>query len=137
MLLKDFILADELGVSRALATIKDFVEGTGVPRTTCVRLLLVAEELLTNVVKHGRPPVDSRIDFEVDFMNDRIEIRLTDAGAPFDPRTDIPASSREDSVLAGIEGGVGWPLILGWCDISAYERTQDFNRLTLSLPLSN
>jgi hypothetical protein len=47
-------------------------------------------------------------------MNDRIEIRLTDAGAPFDPRTDIPASSREDSVLAGIEGGVGWPLILGW-----------------------
>jgi serine/threonine-protein kinase RsbW len=137
MLLKDFILADEPGVSQALATIKEFVEGTSVPRSTCVRVLLIAEELLVNVIKHGRPPVDSRIDFEFGFMNDRIKIRLTDAGAPFDPRTDIPASSRQNAILAGIEGGVGWPLILRWCDIVAYERTGGHNRLTLSLPLTN
>lgn len=98
--------------------------------------MLVTEELLLNVVTHGRSPAGSRIEFEYAVTKDRIEMRVLDSGAPFDPRADIPTSSRRDAVLQSVEGGAGWPMILQWCDIIAYERTGGCNSLALSLSLS-
>jgi anti-sigma regulatory factor (Ser/Thr protein kinase) len=133
MILEDFVMADHQGVSRALTITQEFAKKADAPQAVRVRLLLVIEELLVNVIKHGRPPAGSRIEFGLTLMEDRIEIRQMDAGAPFDPRTDIPTLSREDAVLGGIEGGVGWPMILQWCEFIAYERTGDRNKLVLAL----
>ena len=70
-------------------------------------------------------------------LDGRIEMRLTDAGVPFDPRTDLSTSTREDAIRSETEGGVGWLMVLHWCESIAYERIHDRNELTLSLPFAN
>lgn len=107
----------------------------GLPRVARVRLLLIVEEILANIMVHSQPSPDSLIGMRIEIRNDHLEVRVQDAGAPFDPRKDIPVTSRDLAVEAGIEGGAGWPMILEWCAIESYERADGLNRLVLSLPV--
>ncbi len=136
MYLRDSVPADLSGVSRALTAARDFAEKAVPRRVDRVRLAMIIEEVLLNVVIHGSPSARSRIELECGSRDGRIEIHIADAGIPFDPRYDVPVSSREDAVADEIEGGAGWPMILEWCDIEGYERADDQNRLWLSLSLS-
>jgi serine/threonine-protein kinase RsbW len=134
MHLKDSIPADAQAISQALDTARRFADHVALPPIARMRLLLTVEELLANIVTHGQPSPDSGIDIQFEIREDRIELRTQDAGSPFDPRLDIPSVSRDQAVEAGMEGGVGWPMILEWCAIEDYQREGGANRLLLSLP---
>ncbi len=137
MLLKDSFTADVQAVSKALAAARRLAEQAALPRVARVRLLLIVEEILANTVTHGQPPLDSLIGLRIEIRNDHVRIQVQDAGAPFDPRRDIPVTSRDSAVEAGVEGGAGWPMILEWCAIESYERAEGLNRLGLTLPVSD
>jgi anti-sigma regulatory factor (Ser/Thr protein kinase) len=134
--LKHAVPASRQGVSRALELVRDFADKAVPHRTDRVRLLLVAEELLLNVVAHGAAPSDSRLELEIHVRGVVLEIRLADSGTQFDPRRDVPAVPREEALADGFEGGAGWPMILEWCEIGAYERVDDRNRLLLLFNLA-
>lgn len=135
MHLKDSIAANAGAISSVLEKTRRLADQAALPRGARVRLLLVMEEVLANILTHGTPPLDSRIDLQLTVGNGRIEITVRDAGVAFDPRTDISASARDRAARAGVEGGAGWPMILEWCAVDAYERDGGLNRVTLSLPI--
>lgn len=135
MRLKDSFSVDSDGLSQALRMAERFADRTAASRGARTRLLLVVEEVLANVIAHGAAPREGWMDLDLAFTKARIEIRVTDAGVPFDPRVDLPTASRDAAVQAGIEGGAGWPMILEWCEIAGYERDADRNHLILSLAL--
>ena len=135
MHLKDSIAADAGAISSALEKTRRLADQAALPRGARVRLLLVMEEVVANILTHGKPPSDSLIDLQLKAGSDRVEITVRDAGAAFDPRTDIPVASRDRATRGDVEGGAGWPMILEWCVVDAYERDGGLNHLTLSLPI--
>jgi anti-sigma regulatory factor (Ser/Thr protein kinase) len=128
--------ADSTAAAAVLRAVNQLAKSTALPARDLDRLQLVVEELVTNIVTHGVPPAGSRIGFRFERAFDSMRLEITDRGAPFDPRSDVRASKRGTS-HAEKEGGVGWPLILRWCRIDAYERNAGANRVVLIMPLAD
>ncbi len=98
------------------------------------RLRLIVEEMLTNVIMHGEPPADGTVILVMRRTDDTtLVLDWTDPGKPFDPRSDLPRDTRQLMLEDRRVGGVGWPLILGYCRIQGYARSDGVNRLTLSM----
>jgi anti-sigma regulatory factor (Ser/Thr protein kinase) len=135
----------ELGVTAQLNLRSDpsefrrlvsFAEGFGcsrnLPSGERARLLIILEELFTNVIKHSYDNVtrSGRIEVALAFDGERIEIEFSDDGRPFDPLSaslsnlDLPAAQREI-------GGLGLQILRSLTDDAKYTRRGDRNYLTL------
>lgn len=120
-------IASRAATRIAVEAASDFARRCGLTRLYRDRLCVVVEELVTNVVSHGRAPGDSVITFAFEAAPGAVSISMSDAGAPFDPREPLgPRTERE--------GGWGWPIIMAWCRIAAYRRADDRNHLELTMP---
>lgn len=86
------------------------------------------EEVVSNVVNHGRASRDSTIAFALEANEDAVRVSIVDHGTPFDPRRHSPA---DQEPKRSREGGWGWPIILAWCSVEDYRRENDRNHLTL------
>ena len=88
---------------RALETVRQWVEDCSVrhdlPESIVGPLNLILEELVANVMEHGKTPeggvVPIPIHIEMDVTDAFVELRVADASAPFDPR------DRDDPDLSG------------------------------------
>ena len=119
--------ATRAAVGIAVEAASGFAGRCGLNRLYRDRLCVVVEELVSNVVAHGRPASDSMIAFAFEAAPGAVSISLSDAGAPFDPREPLgPRTERE--------GGWGWPIIMAWCRITAYRRADGRNYLELTMP---
>jgi anti-sigma regulatory factor (Ser/Thr protein kinase) len=112
-------------IERAQDVLAGFLESRGVTPPVRYRVRLVIEELLTNLVMHGRfagPPPPGRV--AATLVTDGVRLVIEDAAAPFDPRaTPDPAGPprlEEDAV-----GGLGLPLVRRMAQILAYDRAED------------
>ena len=130
--MNDRILADMDGVEQGLRIADTFIQESRLATGLAVRLRVVCEELIRNVVLHGDPVPGSAIELELAELSEGVRIMIGDRGVAFDPRT-LRLGDRAEAVMADVEGGVGWPLILAWCDIVSYEREDGVNRLHLLL----
>lgn len=97
-------------IAEAQAAIAGWVEGAGISPAIGYRIALVAEELLANLVMHGRfagEAPDARLMLER--SDEGVVLTIEDAAAPFDPREAPvpPLPTLEDDRI----GGVGLPLI--------------------------
>jgi serine/threonine-protein kinase RsbW len=101
------------------------LEVAGVPGPVRYRVRLVVEELVANLIMHGRfagtpPPVR----LAVRVVPDGVLLHLDDAAQPFDPRTTPdpvgPPSLEEDPL-----GGLGLPLVRKMADIRDYHSLPD------------
>ena len=113
-----------------------FAEGFGcsrsLPSGERARLLIILEELFTNIVKHGYDNAtrSGRIEVALAFDGERIEIEFSDDGRPFDPLSaslsnlDLPAAQREI-------GGLGLQILRFLTDDAKHFRRDDRNYLTL------
>ncbi len=119
-------------IGAAVDAAVEFAYGYGLSRRDRDRLCVVAEELVTNVVNHGRAASDSKISYSFEADADAVRISIIDRGAPFDPRQGRPAPS---SPRRAREGGWGWPMILSWCRVEDYRREEDQNHLLLKMPV--
>ena len=124
----------ELGA--ATAFVETFCGRHGIVKDDTLRLVLMVEELLTNVITHGHgadsaAPV--RIGLQVD---DRlVTLQFEDTAPAFDPHTRLAqglAELQADAAERPI-GHLGLPLIFRMASASHYEYADGWNRLRLVL----
>jgi anti-sigma regulatory factor (Ser/Thr protein kinase) len=124
--------SDPAEFRRLVSFAEGFGRSRGLPSGERARLLIILEELFTNVVKHGYDNVtrSGRIEVALAFDGKRVEIELSDDGRPFDPLSaslsnfDLPATQR-------VVGGLGLQILRFLTDDAKYFRRGDRNYLTL------
>lgn len=113
----------------ALAAVRDFLgRGPDNPELAA-RLAIIVEELVLNIVEHGRPPPDDRIDIGLARTGRGVRLTIGDGGAFFDPRNaDPPGDPPPDR-----GGGAGLALVRAWADILSCDRRDGRNRMVLDI----
>jgi anti-sigma regulatory factor (Ser/Thr protein kinase) len=93
---------------------------------------LCLEELVANVVLHGRPARDVSLAIKVDLclLDNGLEVRVDDTGCPFDP-TRAMEPARAHSLDDAPVGGLGLVLVRRFARSIDYRRESDWNHVTL------
>jgi len=128
------VSADRYATGKVLEAAAHFSQKAHLRKEDHIRLRIVVEEVLINILKHGELGTGSSIGYSFKRKNCHAMIEVTDDGVPFDPRQDL---SIEDTRHPDGEGGQGWPLIMSWCQVVGYRRERGRNRLHLLLPLKS
>ena len=103
----------------------------GCPSATAFELRLVTEELLTNVINHGRSGGPApRVELALIPRHDEIEIHFDDDGPAFDPLS-LPTPDVHAPLEEREPGGLGVHLVRELMDSVSYRREKGWNRLTL------
>ena len=123
-------------IDRATLAVSAFADEARLGPRARVALTLVLEGLVSNTVAHGGG--DTRAAIEVELLLEEAAVRVyySDGGRAFDPARDLPADDRHLPAEQRRVGGLGWPLIRGYCTDLRYRREGGRNRLELLLPLS-
>lgn len=124
------------GIVAAIDAARAFADRLGMEDPFKSRLVIVVEEVLTNIANHGRPPPDTVIEYSFERAGDGVLIGFSDCGVAFDPR-DLPPRQPTPAARRGDEGGWGWPIIRQWCELVSYRHESECNRLVLLLRLTN
>lgn len=114
----------------ALATAEEFAGAAGLSEASRRRLLVLVEELVCNVVRHGAGGSDVSFELSLSVVPEGVAIALLDSGIAFDPTEDREFSGPD----AATGGGVGLALIRQWAESLVYVREDGRNRLALILP---
>jgi len=127
---------DTMAVEAAQDEIAHFLEDQGVASPVCYRLRLIIEELLANLIMHGRfagDPPPARV--EIALTPDALLLTIDDAAAPYDPRR-APEPAGPPSIDDDKVGGLGLSLIRKMAEIRAYHRLpHGWNRTEMALSL--
>ena len=115
-------------VQRAISAFETFAIEYTVPNTIMVKVNIVLDELLSNIVKYSFPDgKEYEIDITIElFTTGKLIIQLTDAGIPFnpfdrpEPDLSIPLEDRE-------VGGLGILLVKKLMDSYSYKRQVNLN----------
>ena len=83
------VQADSTAAAAVLRAVHQVSKSPPLSARELERIQLVVEELVTNIVTHGLPPVGSRIGFRFERTVRSMRIEITDRAAPFDPRAEI------------------------------------------------
>ncbi|MGG5817883.1 ATP-binding protein [Falsiroseomonas sp. HW251] len=128
---------DIAAVEAAQDEIAAFLEERGVPPAACYKLRLIVEELLANLIMHGRfdgAPPPAKVSVEI--TPDALLLTIEDASAPYDPREapEPAAPSLDDDKV----GGLGLSLVRRMAEIRSYQRLPEgWNRCEMALPLGD
>jgi anti-anti-sigma factor len=125
------VAADAAAIANATLRTTDFLERSGVDARAVHHVVLVLEEILTNLTTHGGAPAEAaRVRITVEPA--RVVGEIIDAGAPFDPRgalmPDVEASMNDRLV-----GGLGLFLVNQLTSAMEYARQNGRNRLVFSV----
>lgn len=127
---------DTAAVEAAQDEIAEFLEQAGVASAARYRLRLIIEELLANLIMHGRfdgDPPPARL--EVAVAGGFVLLTIDDAAAPYDPRL-APEPVGPPRIEDDTVGGLGLSLVRKMADIRAYHRLpHGWNRIEMALPL--
>lgn len=130
------VTLDTVAVEAAQEEIAQFLERQGVGPAVSYRLRLIIEELLANLIMHGRfdgEPQPARI--EVALTPGTLLLTIDDAAAPFDPRL-APEPAGPPTIEDDRIGGLGLSLVRKMAEIRAYHRLpQGWNRTEMALSL--
>lgn len=115
------------GVGRLLTSFRTFLTSARVPAATQGMLHAAIDELLANVVMHGRVEDGTHaMAAKVTCGDDVIVVELIDNGQAFDPLAHDPTDPPGLRV-----GGVGIRLARHWVDEMRYERKDSTNHVVL------
>ncbi|MEE8334389.1 MAG: ATP-binding protein [Alphaproteobacteria bacterium] len=127
--------AFEAAVASSLTDARRFITAAGLANGAGDRLLIVVEEIMSNIVGHAAPPPGSAITWRFAVEEGQVRLRFADAGTYFDPRGTVAAPPDGDTAITAAAtegaGGLGWRLVLAWCDIAVCEPDNGINRLEL------
>lgn len=96
------------------------------------RLCIIIEELIANLLEHGREPAERRISFAIARQDSSVQISIEDDGPPFDPR-----SAEFDAPIPDRGGGAGLRLVRAWAEVAGYRTAEGRNRLDLTMKLTD
>lgn len=122
--------ADGAAVGAVVQAVHRLADAHALDADTRGRLAVVVEELVANVVEHGRPDPASRIGLTLVRETDGVRVELTDAGIAFDPRTE----GAESGGPSERGGNAGLALVRAWSRIASYSREEGRNHLVLQVP---
>jgi sigma-B regulation protein RsbU (phosphoserine phosphatase) len=108
-----------------------FAEDYGIPERTRLKMTVVFDELLTNIISYAyRDSKEHDIGIKVELSADRLKVSMVDDGIPFNPLgverpdTKLPLEEREI-------GGLGIHLVRNMMDKVSYRRRIDKNVITV------
>ena len=118
---------------QAVRTIEAFLIDAGCTALSAQELAVVAEELLSNIVRDawgGREPGVCAVDVEAAALDRTVEVRLRteDDGVAFDPLA-APAPDLDLTLEERPLGGMGIALVRAMTDAQIYVRTDGRNVL--------
>jgi anti-sigma regulatory factor (Ser/Thr protein kinase) len=123
--------------SNAMRQVDRFVAGfageCGIAAEEAHHILILLEELLTNLMKYGYldRPEPGCVEVQLDLVGDRLEIEFVDDGCAFDPFA-ASAPRFDDPVETRAVGGFGLHILRSMCDETHYERRNDNNVIRLT-----
>ena len=123
--------------SDAMRRVDGFVAGFASERRIAAqeahRILILLEELLTNLMKYGYPNRSERgrAEIALELIGSRVEIEFIDDGCAFDPFAG-PAPRFDEPVESRPLGGLGLHLLRSMCDEVSYERRDERNVIRLA-----
>jgi serine/threonine-protein kinase RsbW len=124
-------------LERLTEFVTKFSQLHGLPDDERARLLVIFDELLSNVVTYGYEGAvsEGRIEAALSLEGNRLIMEFVDNGRPFDPLTtplpdvDLPLAERPI-------GGVGIAIVRALVDEIGYTREGNHNRLILGRTVS-
>lgn len=117
--------ADESG--SACDWLNNLLNKASIEHSFTVELILVTEEVLTNIQKYAQLPTGATIELQLDILADSIKLMFSDAGIPFDPFTDAPHTALGNDIDSAEVGGLGVHLITRLTDRQSYQRSNNKN----------
>lgn len=131
------IAADRAHLHELEEAVRDWTARLGLNERAAVHIDLVVEELVTNVVFHGRHTREPAwVEVRVERIDDVLCIRVTDNMAPFDPFS-MPPPDLSLDIEARPIGGLGIHFVRTLMDTWHYERAGNFNVVTLHKQLTH
>ena len=120
------------GLGYALKEAESFCVARALPRDLVSRVLVVVEELFTNVIKYGYGGDSERpVRLGISVVQLRVTVLLEDEAPPFDPTLFRRASTERPD--QGPEGLSGIALVLGLSARAEYQRLDTGNRLIVTV----
>lgn len=121
-------------VNPGLDRLESWFREAGLPDDEVLEMRLVAEEVLTNVVKYGGGPGrECRIEVEVTASPEAVSLVFRDDGRPCDPLV-APAPDLGRPAVERPLGGLGLVLVRGLVPHARYAREAEWNVLRLTRP---
>lgn len=130
----DMTVACELAAIADVQTaLRAFGEAHGLPDRIIHGLELAADEMLSNVIRHGFPDgqVDRDIHCSAHMTDGKVAFAIRDNGAPFDPLVDAPPPDLESGAEDAPIGGLGVHIVKSLADDCDYTRKSGLNCLEL------
>ena len=123
---------DDAELDRLLDFAGEFARRHALPDEERSRLLIILDELFTNVVKYGYQgaAVEGHIEVDLALESGRLIIEFVDDGIAFDPLQTAPPDL-DQPVEERQLGGVGIAIVRALVEEAGYRREGDRNRLTL------
>jgi serine/threonine-protein kinase RsbW len=122
------------GVHETLNEFEQFSHTRGLPDDVRRRFLVALDEVLSNVVRHGRP-ADGLVQVDFKLAGSDVTVTVEDQGPPFNPLEAGPADT-SSPLDQRKPGGLGIELAQRLLEGVRYDRTAGRNRLTLTDRLS-
>ena len=131
----DFVTlpGDHGELPRLQAFAGEFARGCGLPEDERARLLIILEELFTNVIAHGQraEAATSIVTVRLRSKDGWLVIDFVDDGRPFDPLT-LGSPDLDAPVEERLIGGLGIHIVRSLVDRARYRRASQRNHLHLA-----
>ncbi len=124
--------SDPSELQRLADALAEFSDQQNLEPDIAFKINLVLEELIMNIIAHGRVATGSAIEVTVTSNEDTISVKISDSGIAFDPLNDAPEAEITGSVQQRHVGGLGIHLVKTMMDEISYQREQNKNLLTMS-----
>ena len=124
-------------LDRLAEFVAEFSRVHGLPDDECARLLVIFDELLTNVVTHGYEGAagEGHVEAALSLEGNRLILEFIDDGRPFDPLT-TPRADVDLPLAERAVGGIGITIVRALVDKIGYTRDGNQNHLILGRTLS-
>lgn len=117
--------------ARLLCFVEEFGRRNALPSAEQSRLMIVLDELFTNVVEHGHTSAATSVEIALTLAGGELTIEFSDEGPPFDPL--VAAAPDLDQRLADRPiGGLGIHILRSLADRALYRREGGRNHLILA-----
>ena len=118
----------QAGFSGFLQGIETFLETQAIPSETAAQMMIVFDEMISNVFRHGADGQEPTVFVRIDVGEESIKAEIVDDGNPFDP-----LSQAEPDTIAPVEerelGGLGIHIVRKLMDEVGYARKDGRNKL--------
>ena len=110
-----------------------YLRDGSLPETVRSRLLVVAEEILINIVHYGCcDETSDTIEVKVDQENTAVHMEFIDSGKPFNPLKEVGRATAGQLVDNKEPGGFGIHLVRELTDYQEYTRKADRNHFRIT-----